>query len=334
MPSWTFICSLVLRSLVLVAFTVLALGLVARLAYGVEFRAGSVGGLVVYILLGTFTFCCLGAALTTFTRSTEAASALRPVQRRHPLVHLRVFSSPSSSSPSGSPTSGVCSRSSISPRDSRLRSLRRRTDGPVGREPRRPRCLGRRRPDPRGPYVQVGASARTRVDSARRTISRWPQSRARSACLPRQANRRCGRIGVEARPVCRPSPRSGRARHRNVIARVELGELLIPALDCRCDPFVLDDVRLHALRVERRLLLEDRSADRGHPEDSAARSRWPFPEAATSARWKSRLAANASASDSLARSSSIALHILASSASGRLPAARRAAPGSSTSLAS
>ena len=78
MPSWTFITSLVLRSLVLVALTVLALGLVARFAYGVEFRAGSVGGLVVYILLGTFTFCCLGAALTTFTRSTEAASALAP----------------------------------------------------------------------------------------------------------------------------------------------------------------------------------------------------------------------------------------------------------------
>ncbi len=77
-PSWTFITSLVLRSLVLVVLTVLALGLVARFAYGVEFRAGSVGGLVVYILLGTFTFCCLGAALTTFTRSTEAASALAP----------------------------------------------------------------------------------------------------------------------------------------------------------------------------------------------------------------------------------------------------------------
>jgi ABC-2 type transport system permease protein len=77
-PAWTFICSLVLRSLVLVAFTVLALGLVARLAYGVEFRAGSVAGLVVYVLLGTFTFCCLGVALTTFTRSTEAASALAP----------------------------------------------------------------------------------------------------------------------------------------------------------------------------------------------------------------------------------------------------------------
>lgn len=77
-PAWTFIVSLILRSLVLVALMVVALGLVAHFAYDVDFGAAAVGGLVVYLVLGTFTFCCLGVALTTVTTSTEAASAIAP----------------------------------------------------------------------------------------------------------------------------------------------------------------------------------------------------------------------------------------------------------------
>jgi ABC-2 type transport system permease protein len=77
-PAWTFVVSLILRSLVLVALMVVALGLVARFAYDVDFGAASVGGLVVYLVLGTFTFCCLGVALTAVTTSTEAASAIAP----------------------------------------------------------------------------------------------------------------------------------------------------------------------------------------------------------------------------------------------------------------
>ncbi len=77
-PSWTFIVSLILRSLVLVALMVVAIGLVAHFAYDVDFSGAAVGGLVVYLVLGTFTFCCLGVALTTVTTSTEAASAIAP----------------------------------------------------------------------------------------------------------------------------------------------------------------------------------------------------------------------------------------------------------------
>jgi ABC-2 type transport system permease protein len=77
-PAWTFIVSLILRSLVLVALMVVALGLVAHFAYDVDFGAAAVGGLVVYLVLGTFTFCCLGVALTTAITSTEAASAIAP----------------------------------------------------------------------------------------------------------------------------------------------------------------------------------------------------------------------------------------------------------------
>lgn len=77
-PSWVFIASLILRSLVLVVLMVVALGLVARFAYGVEFNGETVGGLVIYLVLGTFTMCTLGVALTSVTSSTEAASAIAP----------------------------------------------------------------------------------------------------------------------------------------------------------------------------------------------------------------------------------------------------------------
>jgi ABC-2 type transport system permease protein len=77
-PAWTFILSLIVRSLVLVALMVIALGLVAYLAYDVDFGAAAIGGIVVYLVLGTFTFCSLGVALTTVATSTEAASAIAP----------------------------------------------------------------------------------------------------------------------------------------------------------------------------------------------------------------------------------------------------------------
>ena len=77
-PSWAFIVSLILRSLVLVTAMVIVLGLVSHFAYDVDFRAGAVGDLIVYLILGTFTMCTLGIALSCLTSSTEAASAIAP----------------------------------------------------------------------------------------------------------------------------------------------------------------------------------------------------------------------------------------------------------------
>jgi ABC-2 type transport system permease protein len=57
---------------------VIGLGLVAHFAYGVDFRAGAVGEMILYIVLGTFTMCTLGIALSCVTTSTEAASAIAP----------------------------------------------------------------------------------------------------------------------------------------------------------------------------------------------------------------------------------------------------------------
>lgn len=77
-PSWTFVVAQILRSLVLVVLMVVLLGLVARLAFGVDFGAGTIGALIVYILLGTATMCTLGMALTAVTTSAEAAATIAP----------------------------------------------------------------------------------------------------------------------------------------------------------------------------------------------------------------------------------------------------------------
>jgi ABC-2 type transport system permease protein len=77
-PSWAFIVSLILRSLALVAAMVVVLGLVAHFAYGVDFRAGTIGELILYLVLGTFTMCTLGIALSCVTTSVEATSAVAP----------------------------------------------------------------------------------------------------------------------------------------------------------------------------------------------------------------------------------------------------------------
>lgn len=77
-PSWTFIVSQILRSLVLVVIMVVVLGLVAHFAYGVDFPIDTFGALVLYLVLGTATMCTLGIALTAVTPSAEAASAIAP----------------------------------------------------------------------------------------------------------------------------------------------------------------------------------------------------------------------------------------------------------------
>lgn len=77
-PGWTFIVAQILRSLVLVVLMVVVLGIVARFAFGVDFQADTVGGLLVYIVLGTATMCVLGIALTAITTTAESASTIAP----------------------------------------------------------------------------------------------------------------------------------------------------------------------------------------------------------------------------------------------------------------
>jgi ABC-2 type transport system permease protein len=78
MPPWTFMVSQVLRSVVTVALMVIGLLLIGRLAFNVSIPGKTVGGLVVYLVLGTATMCTLGIALTALTPTEETASTVAP----------------------------------------------------------------------------------------------------------------------------------------------------------------------------------------------------------------------------------------------------------------
>jgi len=77
-PSWTFIASLILRSLLLVGVMIVVILLLGNVAYGVHVRAEALLGLVVYAALGTATMCSLGIALSAFAPNADAASVIGP----------------------------------------------------------------------------------------------------------------------------------------------------------------------------------------------------------------------------------------------------------------
>ena len=77
-PSWTFIASLILRSLLLVAVMIVVILIIGSVAYGVDIRGEALLGLVVYAALGTATMCALGIALSAFAPNADAASVIGP----------------------------------------------------------------------------------------------------------------------------------------------------------------------------------------------------------------------------------------------------------------
>ena len=77
-PAWTFIASLVLRSVVLVAVMVSVMLAIGAAAYGVDIHGAGVVGLVVYALLGTATMCALGIAVSAFCPNADAAGTVGP----------------------------------------------------------------------------------------------------------------------------------------------------------------------------------------------------------------------------------------------------------------
>ena len=77
-PSWTFIASLVLRSMALVAVMVVVLLALGAAAYDVEIHGEALVGLVVYAVLGTATMCALGVAVSAFAPNADAAGAIGP----------------------------------------------------------------------------------------------------------------------------------------------------------------------------------------------------------------------------------------------------------------
>ncbi len=77
-PPWTFIVAQVLRTVATVVAIVVALVAIGRLAFDVSVPGKTLPGLVVYLVLGTATFCTLGIAVTALTPTEEAASAAAP----------------------------------------------------------------------------------------------------------------------------------------------------------------------------------------------------------------------------------------------------------------
>ena len=77
-PSWTFIASLILRSLVLVAVMTVVILVLGSIAYGVDINGEAILGLVVYAALGTAAMCALGIGLSAFAPNADAASVIGP----------------------------------------------------------------------------------------------------------------------------------------------------------------------------------------------------------------------------------------------------------------
>jgi ABC-2 type transport system permease protein len=78
MPPWTFVGSLVLRSVLLVLVMVVVLLAVGAVAFGVHIRGAGLVGVAVYALLGTWALATLGIAVTAITPTADTASSVGP----------------------------------------------------------------------------------------------------------------------------------------------------------------------------------------------------------------------------------------------------------------
>lgn len=76
LPSWVFIAGLVGNAFVISVVMLLVIVLVGRVFYSVGIPWGHLPALVVTLLVGAASFCCLGLALTAVIPTREAASAI------------------------------------------------------------------------------------------------------------------------------------------------------------------------------------------------------------------------------------------------------------------
>jgi ABC-2 type transport system permease protein len=78
MPGWVYLVSEIGQSVVVVATTVAVLVAVGALFYHVKIEAHTIVGLIVYVVVGTASFCALGLAMTRICPTTDTASAIGP----------------------------------------------------------------------------------------------------------------------------------------------------------------------------------------------------------------------------------------------------------------
>lgn len=78
LPPWVFMVAQVVRAILLIAFMTLVLLLIGHFAYGVHFPSDTLGGFIVYLVVGTATMCVLGIAITALTPTAESAATIAP----------------------------------------------------------------------------------------------------------------------------------------------------------------------------------------------------------------------------------------------------------------
>ena len=77
-PAWTFVAAQIVRSIAMVVVMVTLLLVIGAAAFGVDVRASSVPGLVIYVALGTAAATTLGIGITALLPTAEAASSIVP----------------------------------------------------------------------------------------------------------------------------------------------------------------------------------------------------------------------------------------------------------------
>jgi len=78
MPAWVFLTAQIVANIAVIGLMVIALLLIGHFAYDVSVPAGSLGQLVVYVVVGTATMCALGIAMSRVTTTPDAATAIGP----------------------------------------------------------------------------------------------------------------------------------------------------------------------------------------------------------------------------------------------------------------
>jgi len=78
MPSWVFLTSQILQTMVTIVLMVALLLVIGIVAYDVTIESAGLVALVVYVVVGSATMCALGLAASRFATTTDSASAIGP----------------------------------------------------------------------------------------------------------------------------------------------------------------------------------------------------------------------------------------------------------------
>jgi ABC-2 type transport system permease protein len=79
LPAWTFIVATVLRAIVTVGVLAIVLLAIGHFSYDVPLPGRAVGGVALYVVLGTAAMCSVGIAVTSLVSDVDSASGVLPL---------------------------------------------------------------------------------------------------------------------------------------------------------------------------------------------------------------------------------------------------------------